>query len=85
MLARGLSDDEWEALDQLRFSAKDAGVFRNATVILMTGSGWWKFDIGEQLGCSPATVDNVRKRYREGRLEGLRRRKAPVWVSKATP
>ena len=85
MAVRKLSDDEWEALDQYRFSAKDAEAFRNATVILMTGSGWSKFDISEQLGCSPATVDNVRKRYREGGLEGLRRRKAPGRVSKATP
>lgn len=85
MAARKLSDDEWEALDQFRFSAKDAEAFRNATVILMTGSGWSKFDISQQLGCSPATVDNVRKRYREGGLEGLRRRKPPGRVSKATP
>jgi transposase len=85
MAARKLSDDEWEALDRFRFSAKDSEAFRNATVILMTEGGWSKFDIGKELGCSPATVDNVRKRYRESGLEGLRRRKSPGRAAKATP
>lgn len=85
MAAWKLSDDEWDALDEFRFSAKDAEAFRNATVILMTGVGRSKFDIAEELGCSPATVDNVRQRYRQRGLEGLRRRKAPGRVSRATP
>lgn len=80
-----LSDDEWDALDGLRFSTKDADLFRNATVILMSGVGRSKFDIAEDLGCSPATVDNVRKRYRQRGLEGLQRRKPPGRVSRATP
>ena len=62
MTARKLNDAEWDAVDELRFSANDRDVFRNATVILMTGVGRSKFDIAEDLGCSPATVDNVRKR-----------------------
>jgi len=85
MAAWKLSDDEWDALDELRFSANDVDVFRNATVILMTGVGRSKFDIAEDLGCSPATVDNVRKRYRQRGLEGLQRRKSPGRPSRATP
>jgi transposase len=60
-------------------------VFRNATMILMTDVGRSKFDIAEDLGCSAATVDNVRKRYRERGLEGLQRRKPPGRTSRATP
>ncbi len=55
------------------------------TMILMTGVGRTKFDIAEDLGCSSATVDNVRKRYRQRGLEGLQRRKPPSRPSRATP
>jgi transposase len=80
-----LDDAEWDALDEVRFSTNDADVFRNATVILMTGVGRSKFDIARDLGCSPATVDNVRKRYRQQGLEGLQRRPPPGRTSRATP
>ena len=85
MAAWKLNDDEWEVLDNLRFSTHDADVFRNATVILMSGAGRSKFDIAEDLGCSPATVDNVRMRYRQRGLDGLQRHKPPGRVSRATP
>lgn len=85
MAAWNLDDAEWDALDELRFSTSDADVFRNATMILMTGLGRSKFDIASDLGCSPATVDNVRKRYRERGLEGLQRRPPPGRTSRATP
>ena len=85
MAAWDLDDSAWDALDELRFSTNDADVFRNATMILMTGVGRSKFDIAEDLGCSTATVDNVRKRYRERGLEGLQRRKPPGRTSRATP
>lgn len=85
MAAWELDDDQWDALDELRFSTGDADVFRNATVILMSAVGRSKFDIAEDLGCSPATVDNVRKRYRERGLEGLKRRSPPGRSSRATP
>ena len=85
MAAWNLDDAQWDALDELRFSTGDADVFRNATVILMSGVGRSKFDIAEDLGCSPATVDNVRKRYRERGLEGLHRRSPPGRTSRATP
>lgn len=85
MAAWKLDDAAWDSLDELRFSTNDADVFRNATMILMTGVGRSKFDIAEDLGCSPATVDNVRKRYRQRGLEGLHRRPPPGRVSRATP
>lgn len=85
MAARKLSDHEWEALDRLRFGAADADVFRNATIILMSGVGRSKFSIANDLGCSPATVDNVRKRYRQRGLDGLKRGKPPGRISRATP
>lgn len=85
MAACKLRDDEWHALDEFRCSARNAEAFRNATVILMTGVGRSKFDIAEELDWSPATVDNVRQRFRQPGLEGLRCRKSPGRVSRATP
>jgi putative transposase len=79
-----LMDAEWEALDQCRFSTTDAEVFRNATIILMSGVGRSKFSIAEDLGCCAATVDNVRKRYREWGVDGLKRRKPPGPKPRAT-
>ncbi len=83
-MARKLTDDQWDALDHLRFSTTDAEVFRNATIILMTAVGRSRMSIVHDLGCSPGTVDNVRKRYRERGL-GLKRRKPPGPKSRATP
>jgi transposase len=85
MAGWNLDDAEWDALDELRWSTNNADVFRNATMILMSGVGRSKFDIAEDLGCSPATVDNVRKRYRERGLAGLQRRQPPGRTSRATP
>jgi putative transposase len=79
-----LTDAQWEALDKLRFSTTDAEVFRNGTVILMTSVGRSKQSIAGDLGCSPGTVDNVRKRYRERGLAGLKRRKPPGAKPRAT-
>ncbi len=79
-----LTDAQWEELDKLRFATTDADVFRNATVILMTAVGRSKDSIAEDLGCSPGTVDNVRKRYRERGLAGLKRRKPPGAKPRAT-
>ena len=57
MAAWDLDGAQWDALDELRFSTNEADVFRNATVILMTGVGRSKFDMAKDLGCSPATVE----------------------------
>ena len=80
-----LTDKEWDALDALRFSSTDVTVFRNATLILMSGVGRSKASIAKELGCCPATVDNVRKRYREQGLAGLVPRKSTGRRSRATP
>jgi transposase len=80
-----LTDKEWDALDALRFSSTDVIVFRNATLILMSGVGRSKTSIAKELGCCPATVDNVRKRYREQGLAGLVPRKSTGRRSRATP
>ena len=85
MNAWKLSREAWDALDNLRFSTTDASVFRNATIILMTSVGRSKASIATDLGCCLATVDNVRQRYRERGLAGLRRRKPPGRKSQATP
>jgi putative transposase len=79
-----IKDAEWDALDHLRFGTTDAEVFRNATLILMTAAGRSKTLIAHDLGCSPGTVDNVRKRYRDRGLEGLKRRKPPGPKARAT-
>lgn len=85
MAAWTLSSEQWDALDHLRFATTDAALFRNATIILMSAVGRSKFAIAADLGCSPATVDHVRKRYRDHGLAGLERRTPPGRTSRATP
>jgi putative transposase len=80
-----LTDEQWDALDELRFSTTEVAVFRNATIILLSGAGHSKQSIAEDLGCSPATVDNVRRQYREQGLKGLVPRKCTGRRSRATP
>jgi len=80
-----LSDQEWEAVDRVRFATTEAQVFRNATIILMTAVGRAKASIAQDLGCSSATVDNVRQRYQQRGLAGLRRSTPPGRRSRATP
>lgn len=79
-----LSEQEWEALDRMRFATTEAALFRNVTIILMTAVGRTKASIARDLGCSPATVDTVRCRYRQHGREGLRRSKSPGRPSRAT-
>ena len=79
-----VSEQEWEALDRMRFATTEARVFRNVTIILMTAVGRTKQSIASDLGCSPATVDNVRQLYRQQGREGLCPRKPPGRVSRAT-
>ena len=85
MAAWKLRPEDWDALDKLRFSTMDVSVFRNATIILMTAVGRSKQSIAADLGCCPATVDNIRQRYRQQGLTGLKRRKPPGRKSQATP
>jgi transposase len=85
MAAWTLSDKHWDALDNFRFGTADATVFRNATIILMSAVGRSKFSIAHDLGCCPATVDNVRRRYRQDGLAGLQPIKPTGRPSAATP
>lgn len=85
MAAWKLTDQEWDELDKFRSSARDARVFRNATIILMSRVGRSKFDIAETLGCSSATVDNMRAAYRSQGIGSLTPVSPPGRVSRATP
>jgi transposase len=82
-----LSSPEWEALDRLRFSTTSKVLFRNATIILMSdvAVGRTKASIAHDLGCSVATVDFVRARYRAEGLNGLHAKKRVGRPSRATP
>lgn len=82
-----LSDKQWDELDRLRFSAGDAKVFRNCLIILMSDVevGRSRNSIAEELGCSPGTVDGVRKRYREQGIAGLAPRKSTGRPPSVTP
>src|SRR4029079_10328782 len=62
---------------------RDASEFRNALIILKSGLGESKAVISHDLRCSVATVDNVRKRYRQCGVEGLRRHSPPGRTSRA--
>jgi transposase len=84
MVALKVSSKQWDALDELRFSTRDAKVFRNATVVLLSSTGNSKAAIAYELGCSPSTVDNVRRSYRERGIPGLTPKKPPGRPSSAT-
>lgn len=79
-----LDAQEWEALDRMRFATTQAALFRNVTIILMTAAGRTKASIARDLGCSLATVDNIRARYQQQGREGLRRQPSPGRPSRAT-
>jgi transposase len=85
MAAWKLTDQQWDELDDLRFSNRDARVFRNATIILMSSLGQSKNVISLNLGCSPATVDNIRAAYRREGVAGLKPDSPPGRTSRATP
>ena len=85
MAAWTLTEDQWDELDRLRFSTRDARVFRNATIILMSAAGRSKTGISGTLGCSPATVDNIRAAYRRKAIDGLKPASPPGRTSRATP
>lgn len=85
MAAWTLTEEQWDGLDRIRFATTDKTLFRNATIILMSGMGRSKFTIAHDLGCSPATVDNIRKQYRQQGTAGLKPRKPPGRSSAATP
>jgi transposase len=80
-----LTDEQWDEVDEFRSSTRDARAFRNATIILMSSVGRSKRQIAETLGCSTATVDNIRAAYRRGGISGLTPSSPPGRTSRATP
>src|ERR1700691_4547217 len=80
-----LTEEQWDELDHLRFTAKSADVFRNCLIILMSDSSDTIGDIAEHLGCCTDTVIRVRRLYRKGGIEALKPIKPPGRPGKATP
>ena len=80
-----LTDEQWYALDRLRFSMSSADVFRNCLIILMSHSKDTVASIAQRLGCSRDTVLRVRKLYRQGGVAALRPIKPPGRPGRATP
>ena len=80
-----LSDSQRQALELLRSETKDARVYRNATIILLTADGQPEPALARALGCSGSTIDRVRQPYRRAGLDGLIPTKPPGRPSRATP
>lgn len=80
-----LTEEQWDALDRLRFTARSANVFRNCLIILMSDSSDTIGSIAEHLGCGSDTVVRVRRLYRQGGIEALRPIKPPGRPGRATP
>jgi hypothetical protein len=85
MVARKLTAQQWDESDERRFSTRDARVFRNATIILMSSLGQSKSVIPQNLGRSPATVGNIRTADRRDGVAGLKPASPPGRTSCATP
>jgi transposase len=80
-----LTDEQWDELDRVRFSARSADVFRNGLIILKSDSSDTIASIAEDLGCSADTVTRVRRLYRKGGVGALRPIKPPGRPGRATP
>ena len=80
-----LTDEQWDELDRLRFTAKSADVFRNCLIILKSDSRDTIASIAEDLGCAADTVVRVRRLYRKGGAQSLRPIKPPGRPGRATP
>jgi len=79
-----LTEEQWDELDRVRFTAKSAGVFRNCLIILKSDSRDTIGSIAEDLGCSADTVTRVRRLYRKGGVEALKPTKPPGRPGRAT-
>ena len=80
-----LTNQRFDALDELRNTTASADVFRNCSIILLTDGGHTMAGIAKLLGCSAETVKRVRGLYRQHGLPGLLPSKPPGRPSKATP
>jgi len=79
-----LTDEQFDALDRLRFSTPSGEVFRNCLIILRSHAGCSIAQIADFLGCSADTVKRVRQRYRQGGLDALHPRDSPGRPSRAS-
>jgi transposase len=80
-----LTDEQWDELDRIRFSASSAAVFRNCLIILMSHSKDTLASIARRIGCSTDTVKRVRRLYRRGGAAALRPVKPSGRPPRATP
>lgn len=80
-----LTEEQWNELDHLRFSAKSADVFRNCLIVLMSDSSDTIGSISERLGCGTDTVVRVRRVYRKGGISALHPIKPTGRPGRATP
>jgi len=80
-----LTEEQWDELDQLRFSTSSADVYRNCLIVLMSDSRDTIASIAQRLGCGTDTVVRVRRLYRKGGVHALRPIKPPGRPGKATP
>ena len=80
-----LTEEQWNELDQLRFSTSSADVFRNCLIILMSDSRDTIASIAERLGYGTDTVVRVRRLYRKGGVAALHPIKPPGRPGRATP
>jgi transposase len=79
-----LSDEQFDALDRLRFSTHEAEVFRNCLIILRSHAGCPIAQIADFLGCSADTVKRARRLYRQGGIDALHPRDSPGRPSRAS-
>jgi len=79
-----LTEEQWNELDRVRFTAKSADVFRNCLIILMSDSSETAGSIAERLGCARDTVTRVRRLYRKGGVQALKPIKPPGRPGRAT-
>ena len=80
-----LTEEQWNELDRVRFTAKSADVFRNCLIILKSDSSDTIGSIAEDLGCSTDTVTRVRRLYRKEGVAALESIKPPGRPGRATP
>jgi transposase len=66
-----LKNRQFDELDSLPNTTASADIYRNCSFILLSDGGHTIPGIAEILGCSPETVNRVRKLFREGGIAAL--------------
>lgn len=79
-----LTDEQWDELDRVRFTARSADVFRNCLIVLKSHSHDTIASIAKDLGCSPDTVVRVRRAYRKAGVSALTPARPPGRPTRAT-